>query len=764
MRVDGAMVRHKWMTVAVPFGRPQVVAALLGCACGVCCEANGFLGGGPDYGGVRDGPVGAEAGDLRISVSAPSRDPVEVCRWKMDVVVPDDKRDVFDGRGFPAGTKPEGSLILAALVRGQGAGQLSYWSADWNRFGGYATVGVETNAPDWRRVFSPAQDLPDWTTHVERSARSMAKKGAPADAAVRDLRLIRGKLPVEVEVSAANPVRQVVIVDGHGKMVFDSGLLSDGATSVVLRVALETTVAHAVYAMGSDGAVAVRRDVRSLDPSCLPEGRRETPAYAWRDIFDTDRTFYDVQAEASGELLAVYTNDIARLRAELRDASGVLRASVETTKGPFAFRNRLALPLTGLPEGSYGFSMTATGTDGTVLASARKTIHKIRPMDVSRRRDRLTVRDGHFERDGKFFFPILTPEMFVLTPKRHGGILPAENREQYLARCREQLADIAAHGFTAVCPCRWDFSEETGEDLLAAGELAKNTIGHLRARQRLGVTFDDGLLLCEECGLSVFCDLPYLRNLTPDNADRLSRLVLRLRDRNTIALWTVADETDEQVAENVQRARLCKELDPTRLTFLTVINAVEANKSATDVLATDPYPVGRAPLDLVSRHGDRLRNIIGRNPKQTWMLWLQEFGGETIWPRPPTPEEEKCMAYLAMNHGTKGVCWFLHVPPELRNGVRQHPDSWNRIGSLNRRLRELAPTYCLGRCLIRKTAGPLDVAAFEYEGRTLVSIVNPTDKPVSDVRIDVPGLPPCKVSLPPFGVEADYVPVRQGAN
>ena len=198
------------------------------------------------------------------------------------------------------------------------------------------------------------------------------------------------------------------------------------------------------------------------------------------------------------------------------------------------------------------------------------------------------------------------------------------------------------------------------------------------------------------------------------------------------------------------RNQLYHEIDPDRLTWLNVINAIGQNSDYCDVLSTDPYPIPNGKITAVSSHTDRLLN--GMKQGQSRMVWLQMFGGEGAWTRAPNKEETRCMTFLALNHGIKGIAYFNYIPPKLRNGIRQNKEAWESLKTLTKEIQELAPAFCMGERLYLGMQNNLDIAVIEYKGKVMTSIVNTLSKATGKVTVKIPGRPDITVDLAPYEV------------
>ena len=145
---------------------------------------------------------------------------------------------------------------------------------------------------------------------------------------------------------------------------------------------------------------------------------------------------------------------------------------------------------------------------------------------------------------------------------------------------------------------------------------------------------------------------------------------------------------------------------------------------AAAILSTDPYPIPNAKITMVANHADRLKqNTEGRPGVANW-LWLQDFGGEGSWTRPPTPEEVRAMAMLALNHGMSGIAYFNWTEPKRRDGLRQHPEGWSMLKEFNTQLQKCAKPMLTGKRLFIGRRGDEDVLEFEFKGRKYRSSVN----------------------------------------
>jgi len=110
---------------------------------------------------------------------------------------------------------------------------------------------------------------------------------------------------------------------------------------------------------------------------------------------------------------------------------------------------------------------------------------------------------------------------------------------------------------------------------------------------------------------------------------------------------------------------------------------VKEYREAADVFLLDPYPVPNMPLTWMA---DALEEAARYVPRERLWAVIQAFGGEKFrqdgWPRRPTPQEMRCLTYLALAHGAHGLFYFSY--PEVR------PDpAWEGLKAIVGELKQL---------------------------------------------------------------------------
>ena len=176
-----------------------------------------------------------------------------------------------------------------------------------------------------------------------------------------------------------------------------------------------------------------------------------------------------------------------------------------------------------------------------------------------------------------------------------------------------------------------------------------------------------------------------------------------------------------------------------------------------DVHLADPYPIPLSPISMVADWTDASRKACGPD-RPTWMCLqthdLSLYG--VTGGRWPTPEELRCMEYLALIHGAKGIAWWAY------GHARDH--NWDTYRGMAAELKTLEP-YLLspegsGGVSVefdKQTAPDLHASAHRLGDRVLVLLANPG--PSATTRLQVRGM---SVSRATRLFDYDVTPVADG--
>lgn len=175
------------------------------------------------------------------------------------------------------------------------------------------------------------------------------------------------------------------------------------------------------------------------------------------------------------------------------------------------------------------------------------------------------------------------------------------------------------------------------------------------------------------------------RRADEPNLSNIADMITMFKNHPALLGYYIADEPyGDSFRDAVNKVNsLVKKLDPEKITMLVLCNIEETIrfKDSADILGFDIYPIPSRPVSLVSKTMDAARAIL-RDEKPVWLV-AQAFGGQESWFREPTPQEARCMAYLGIVHGAKGLFWFTYKP--------SYEPLWNELAKLNKEITELAP-------------------------------------------------------------------------
>ena len=192
--------------------------------------------------------------------------------------------------------------------------------------------------------------------------------------------------------------------------------------------------------------------------------------------------------------------------------------------------------------------------------------------------------------------------------------------------------------------------------------------------------------------------------------------------------------------------------------------------SAADVVLAASPPVTYWPLATLAEQLDAARQA----PTAAGAAWAAVQTDGLAWRvgqalsksgdgRPPTPEELRCMVYLAIAHGARGVlytAYYTHAHrgvPELLL-PRDCPELWQAVVQTNRELQELAPALLAPTAARRLQAEPPGVhaALIGEASRQVLIAINPTGENL-EARIALPASLP---AVRPYGAD-DPLPELQ---
>ncbi len=394
---------------------------------------------------------------------------------------------------------------------------------------------------------------------------------------------------------------------------------------------------------------------------------------------------------------------------------------------PVYFKNKWQFDINGLAEGRYRLNILLLDAEGKEIDQQTASFWKI-PTLKNLPKNHLTIKNQNAYLNGKFFFPIVIWQWtynISNNEKERAAQIP-KGADWYYQEQDVFLKDIKEHGFNTLY-CDGATYVDQDPEMLRGNILSWEWFTPWAAK-RMGLTWERTVEHVQKYGLWLIPESPYIRrDINDDRIDLFVKQILKYRDCDAVIAWSMADETDADIEGNLHRKALYHAIDPYRPVWLNVITALYENADASDIFSSDPYPIPHSPVTWVSSKGDQLEKATHKKPWQTRWMWIQNFGDEGDWTRPPTPEELQQMTTMALNHGIKGLAYFTYVPQWRRAlGKRQNPAAWEALKTINAHTTELAPMYCLGERLFVGRQEKIDLAIIRYKGALTVSAVNIT--------------------------------------
>jgi hypothetical protein len=240
------------------------------------------------------------------------------------------------------------------------------------------------------------------------------------------------------------------------------------------------------------------------------------------------------------------------------------------------------------------------------------------------------------------------------------------------------------------------------------------------------------------------------------NAAIATAVVRAYRDHPSILAWYLNDELPHRLAPELEDYyHQVRTEDPSHPCFIVLCNRSELPyfPQTTDILGVDTYPV---PKDPVARVGSFVASAYRANcgTQPVWLVpqafaWYQYNSknpdrGHTPTEeelrsgRAPTREEERCMTYLGLIQGAKGLLYYCYY--DLRV-LPQYREMWAWMKAIAAEVKTLAPALLSiepaspWRLLPEHTA--VQARLLRHQGDLYLLAVNPERTP-SAARFELP--------------------------
>jgi len=256
------------------------------------------------------------------------------------------------------------------------------------------------------------------------------------------------------------------------------------------------------------------------------------------------------------------------------------------------------------------------------------------------------------------------------------------------------------------------------------------------------------LLKAEDAGLKTYIYPATQMKDISYSLQKVASAVEEFRNSPALLAWQLVDEPELKktisLSDVAQLYKMVDIVDGTHPSALVISKAdkLEDYVPYTDIIIVDPYPIPDRPLTLVSDMIDKTILAVG-DKKPVWAI-LQVFGYQDKqhkgWnrKREPTLAEVRCMTYLAIAHGAKGIFYFAYHGSQY--DIRLSPKHWDGVKRIAGELRDLTPVLLAPKS--KKKIGvkvdggnqtTIHSLIKEWDGKTYLIAVNVSNAPIRGI-------------------------------
>lgn len=214
--------------------------------------------------------------------------------------------------------------------------------------------------------------------------------------------------------------------------------------------------------------------------------------------------------------------------------------------------------------------------------------------------------------------------------------------------------------------------------------------------------------------------------------------------------WYLVDEPEgigKAAADKTRELyQIVKEADQNHPCSLVIMSPGAAAKyrTCTDIMWIDPYPIPHSPVTYVTDCVSGAVKAVEKD-KPVWTIpqafdWSVWNTGKVNGVHRPTNEEERCMTYLALVHGAKGIIYWAHTGSKYY--IRDYPDHWAYMKRLAGEMHDLTPSLLTPDSEVIPSLepkdAPIDTMVKRLNGQTYVFAVN-HDTKACTVKLSLPG-------------------------
>lgn len=186
--------------------------------------------------------------------------------------------------------------------------------------------------------------------------------------------------------------------------------------------------------------------------------------------------------------------------------------------------------------------------------------------------------------------------------------------------------------------------------------------------------------------------------------------------------WYLLDEPDLNKIPQEKIQNLYTQLKSTKTpypAFLTVWSSKRYKDfiAFTDIFGADPYPI-RSKTDDTKNNLRQVQMAMLKakeaDPNKPIIAALQAFSWEPEFPRMPTSQEERCMAYLALVYGSQGIIYFQYWDLFIAEKGEKGKELRAAIRNINKELQQLGSILLEPKPVLGK-----DIQVTQLDGRPL---------------------------------------------
>jgi hypothetical protein len=250
--------------------------------------------------------------------------------------------------------------------------------------------------------------------------------------------------------------------------------------------------------------------------------------------------------------------------------------------------------------------------------------------------------------------------------------------------------------------------------------------------------------ICHRHGIKSFIypTAPFVSKKGNETRETIIEDIKARMDHPGLLGWYVADEPEGIGKATVDMVRgvydLIKSIDSDHPCSMVIMSpdAAKMYGRGADVVWVDPYPLPGKPVTFVSEALEGVVNAVESVEKNKpawvvpqafdWAIWWSGALKDGI--HRPTPAEDRCMTYLAVVHGAKGVLYWAHSPSRYK--ISDYPEHWSMIKRLAGEMKKMSPILVTPtsktELTITPTTATIDSMVKDLGAETYVIAVNRT--------------------------------------